>query len=61
MPDIDYLTLAEWAKLNGVSRRKAEMLALEDDFPAVRKRRKVTRTIWQKMVPADYKLPAKSR
>lgn len=56
MLNTPYLTLAEWAKLQGISRRKAEMLAQRDEFPAVRMRRKVSRTIWQKMVPADYKL-----
>lgn len=56
MPDTDYLTLAEWAKRERISRRKAEMLAHNSDFPAVRKRRKIDRTIWQTMVPTEYKL-----
>lgn len=60
MTDPQYLTLAEWAKLNGISRRKAEMLANDDEFPVVRRSRQLCRTIWQKMVPADYKLPDSS-
>lgn len=56
MSETEYLTLAEWAERNGISRRKAEMLAHEVGFPAVRQKRKIARTIWQTMVPADYKL-----
>lgn len=53
MPNI---TLAEWAKKNKVSRRKAEYLAKRPDFPAVKEKRTKTRTIWQTVVPDDFKL-----
>jgi hypothetical protein len=56
MPDSEYLTLAQWAKQQGISRRKAEMLAHDPRFPAVRKKRSISRTIWQTMVPAGFSL-----
>lgn len=56
MLDTDYLTLPEWAKREGISRRKAEMLAHNEGFPAVRRKRKISRTIWQTMVPSDFRL-----
>jgi hypothetical protein len=53
---IPNITLAEWATREGISRRKAEYLAKKPGFPAVKERRKKERTIWQTVVPEDFKL-----